>query len=562
MYILGITSWESGAALFEDERLLFAVSEERLSRNKFDSDFPLRSIAWCLSQAGITPDDIGRVCYGFSAGLPDGKEGAGLIGAALDVCLQDTEAGQIVKERLVNEIEFDAGKREEFRHHCARLFPRAEVYTCSHHEAHQASAFVPSPYAEALVVSADGRGDFCSTLVSKADRTRGIVPLYRARSWESLGYFYGRITKLCGFTPNRHEGKVTGLAAHSDGIRAKPLMEKMVRWTGEGIETRLGSYYRPFFSNYSPQLEREAAQFSRVELAGAAQRHLEEIMCALVRKHLQETGLRHVCLAGGVFANVKLNQRIGELQECDGVFIYPAMSDGGISIGSVFAHQLAGGKGVKRAFHSLYLGPALDPEQMRRLLEAAGCGVRRPADIEGEVCALLRDKKIVGLVQGRAEFGPRALGNRSILAAANDPAITEHINQRLKRDDFMPFAPAIAQELAGRCLAQYSDTFLSARHMTLSFNVTDAFAHNSPAAVHVDRTVRPQVVAREDNPFFHGLLSRWHEEVGGLCLLNTSFNKHEEPIVTTEQDVAKAMEEEAIDALVFPPYVCLRESRS
>jgi carbamoyltransferase len=562
MYILGLTSWESGAALFEDEHLLFAVSEERLSRTKFDSAFPLRSIAWCLSQAGIEHKDISLVCYGFSAGLPEGKEGASLIGAALDVCLKDPEAGQIVKERLVNEIEFDAGKREEFRHHCARFFPQAEIYTCTHHEAHQASAFVPSPFDEALVVSADGRGDFCSTLVSKADRTQGIVPLYRAHSWESLGYFYGRVTKLCGFTPNRHEGKVTGLAAHSDGVRAKPLMEKMVRWTGEGIETQLGSYYRPFFSNYSPQLEQEAAQFSREELAGAAQRHLEEIMCALVGKHLRETGLRHVCLAGGVFSNVKLNQRIGELNECDDVFVYPAMSDGGISAGSVFAYQIAGGKAARKEFHSLHLGPALDPEQMRLLLEAHGYGVRRPADIEGEVCALLRGKQIVGLVQGRAEFGPRALGNRSILAAANDPAITKHINQRLNRDDFMPFAPAIAQELAGRCLERYNEHVISARHMTVSFNVTGEFARNSPAAVHIDQTVRPQVVMREDNPFFHGLLSRWHDENGGLCLLNTSFNKHEEPIVATEQDVANAMEEGAIDVLVFPPYVCLRESRS
>ncbi len=559
MFILGITSWESGAALFEDERLIVAVSEERLSRKKFDSDFPVRSIEWCLSQLGIAHDDIGLVCYGFSEGLPGGGEGADLMGAALDVCIKDPEAGQIVKERLLNEIVFDSKKRDEFKQQCKHLFPQAEIYTCSHHQAHQASAFVPSPFDEALVVSADGRGDFCSTMVSKATRTQGIEPLYRAHSWESLGYFYGRVTKLCGFTPNRHEGKVTGLAAHSDGTKAKPLMEKMVRWSGEGINTQLGPYYRPFFSNYSAQLEQEAEQYSRVELAAAAQRQLEEIMCALVSKHLRETGLRHVCLAGGVFANVKLNQRICELAECDEVFIYPAMSDAGISVGSVYFRQLAMGLATKRAFHSLYLGPDLDSEKMRALLETAGHEIQQPVNLEDEVCDLLHRKKIVGLVQGRAEFGPRALGNRSILVSPSDPAVTTHINERLERDDFMPFAPAIAAELAGRCLEQCCETTSSARHMTLSFNVTDEFVENSPAAVHVDNTARPQIVTVEDNPFFHRLLSHWYQQHGGLSILNTSFNKHEEPMLATEKDVAEAVEDGVIDALVFPPYLWRKE---
>lgn len=548
MNILGITSgWESGAALFVDQRLVAAVNEERLSRIKYDPAYPFLSIRWVLDQAGLQPGDVDLVCYGFSRGV--GEEALqGLVDA------QNGADGAINRERILSEEAVDAPKRVEFLANTRALFGEVPLHWCSHHEAHRAAAFVPSPFDEALVVTADGRGDFVSLTIATAN-AQGSRVLYQAGSWQSLGYFYGRVTRLCGFTPNRHEGKVTGLAALGNPAKAMGLMKKMIEVTDGQVVAHAGHYYRPFFSNYSMVLVEEAANHTREELAAAAQRHLEEMMLALILPHLRQTGLARVCLAGGVFANIVLNQKIRELAECREVFVYPNMSDGGLCVGAVYDWYWRQGIRPHGEFPTLYQGPVIQAASLAAKLRGAGLTVDEPPDLAGRVAELLARDKMVGLVQGATEFGPRALGHRSVLCSPFDPAQNQRLNQRMRRSEFMPFAPAIAAEWAGECLQDYDPACLSARHMTLSFRVTDAFAANSPAVVHVDGTARPQVVCWEDNPFFHELLHRWRQLTGGLSLLNTSFNFHEEPILASEEDVVQVATTDIVDVLVCPPFI-------
>jgi carbamoyltransferase len=553
--ILGITNGgDSGVALFQNGDLVLAVNEERLSRIKLDDSYPDHSIAWCLDEAGLAPCDIDLICYGFTNGLGEGDFTAGMARRLQDYAY-DHQMLKVITERLVTESAVDAAKRREFEDRTRADFPQARYHFCYHHEAHQSCAFMASRFTEALVVTSDGRGDFKSLTVCTAT-ARCFEEIYHAYSWESLGYFYGRITHLCGFKANRHEGKILGLAAHGNSDCAAELMEKMISFDGEKVTAYPGVFYSPFFSNYSKELEEEVGRYSREDLAASAQKHLEQIVCGIVEKHVRETGLKNVCLAGGVFTNVKLNQRIRELSVVDDVFVYPNMGDGGICAGAVYNYlwQSGGSLDKSKPINTVYLGPEVETELLCKKLECEHVFVDKPDNIYQFVVEQLKKKKTFGLVQGRTEFGPRALGNRSILARGDDLELCDSINDRLGRSEFMPFAPVIAADLAFQCLVGYKKQF-SARHMTITYDVTDEFERNSPAVVHVDKTVRPQVVFEEDNPFLLALLKAWYAETGGLCLVNTSFNLHEDPIVSSTDDIVYTFLKGAVDYLLFPPYI-------
>ncbi|CAD6877988.1 hypothetical protein [Methylomonas albis] len=561
MNILGITSGsESGACLFQNGRMVLAVSEERLTRKKFDDHFPALSITWILQESDLSHTDIDLICYGFSLTFADAQAEQTYIDNLLSAeTLGDETSRAIIEQRINTERQIDKTKRQAFFTEIRDLFPDTPIYNCSHHQSHQAAAFAPSPFADALVVTADGRGDFKSLTISRANRHNGIQEFYASPSWRSLGYFYGRITHLCGFTANRHEGKVTGLAALGNPKVAQDFIEQIIRLEQGDICPAFGELYTPFFSNYSAALTEHAARFSREDLAAAAQQQLEHIVCRLVETHAKSTGIRQICLAGGVFANVKLNQKIRQLDCVDEVFIYPAMSDSGICAGSVYHYLLENGQSIPE-IQQVFLGPDCnlahyDADLYRR-------GIKATTDIKpiDRLIGLLERQAVVGLIEGRSEFGPRALGHRSIIASAFDKTMTERINHKLQRDDFMPFAPSIAVDFAERCLENYHPSCLSANFMTLSFPVKAEFAENSPAAIHVDNTVRPQIVTPDTNPFFYALLVAWQRKTGGLCLLNTSFNIHEEPIVNSVDDVIRALEHDAVDLVFTPPNLFLTRS--
>jgi len=552
--ILGIASeCFSGATLFQDGELSLAVNEERFTKIKLDESYPINSINWCLKESGLSPKDIDIICYGFSKGIEQGDFIASMI-RRLQEYSHDPEALKTICERISTEAEVDIKRRKNFIKETSKLFPGVPIYSCSHHEAHQACAYMASPFKESLVITSDGRGDFKSLTVNTAN-PEGIKEVYCAFSWESLGYFYARITQLCGFKHLRHEGKILGLSAKGDPKIAKPLIDKMIGFKDGKIYSHLGDFYRPFYSNFSQRLKDEVSKFSKEDLAAATQQKIEEIVCELVSHYAHKTGLRNVCLGGGVFSNVKLNQKIKELSEIDNIFIYPNMGDDGLCAGAVYHKLLYEDKVLSSPIKTPYLGPKASNENILEMLKEKGFRIEKPENLYDTVTNLLSKNKAIGLIQGRAEFGPRALGNRTILISPDSESLCDSLNNRLNRNDFMPFAPAIASDFASRCLINYSDSQISSRHMIMTYNVTSEFKENSPAVVHVDGTVRPQIVFKEDNPFFYNLLIHWYNKTGKLSLINTSYNLHEDPIISLDKHIVDTFESNAVDCLLFPPYL-------
>jgi carbamoyltransferase len=275
---------------------------------------------------------------------------------------------------------------------------------------------------------------------------------------------------------------------------------------------------------------------------------------------LERTGLRDVVLAGGVAANVKLNQRIAALDGVGRVFVYPNMGDGGTDVGAVLALLSTRGEVESSEWETCYLGPGFSDERMAQAIRAAGLHPTRSENVARDVARLLVEGNVVARFAGAMEYGPRALGNRSILYAATDSDVNEWLNRRLGRTEFMPFAPVTLLE---HCRDRYVDVdkvLAPARFMTITCECTELMKRESPAAVHVDGTARPQILRREDNPGFHAIVEEYHGLTGIPTLINTSFNMHEEPIVCTPEDAVRGFLDGKLDYLSMGPFLVAAES--
>jgi carbamoyltransferase len=295
-----------------------------------------------------------------------------------------------------------------------------------------------------------------------------------------------------------------------------------------------------------------AARFPMIDVAAAYQHVLERVAVAVTTHWLRQTGCRHVVLSGGVTANVKMNQRIHEIEGVEGTFVYPNMGDGGCGTGLALAMSWPGG--VREPLRDVYLGPSYGEADIRKELERHGLAFTRPGDLVGEVARRICDGEVIARYAGRMEYGPRALGNRSILYQAKDPAVNQWLNQRLGRTEFMPFAPVTLWEARERCYRNLEGAEHAAQFMTLTFDCTDFMRKNSPAAVHVDGTARPQLIRREINPEYYDILKECERRTGIPTLINTSFNMHEEPIVCSPNDAVRAFLDGNIDGLATGPF--------
>jgi carbamoyltransferase len=294
-----------------------------------------------------------------------------------------------------------------------------------------------------------------------------------------------------------------------------------------------------------------ARRHSREELAAAWQHTLETVLVRYVRHHLGRHRVDKVALAGGVAANVKLNQRLGEIPGVSRVFVYPAMSDCGTGAGAAMAIQAASGGLRSTRLRDVFLGPAFAKRDVEAALAGRGLRTRPLGDPAEEIADLLAQGKTVARCAGRMEYGPRALGNRSILYQAGDPRANRWLNEKLRRTEFMPFAPATLTEEAHRCYLNLDVAADAARFMTITYDCTDFMKQASPAAVHVDGTARPQLVDRETNPSFHAILAAYHRRTRIPSVLNTSFNIHEEPIVCSPTDAVATFLAGDLDYLVL-----------
>ena len=427
----------------------------------------------------------------------------------------------------------------------ARPFEQASLHLFDHHQAHAEAAYRTQARDRVLVLTLDAMGDGRSTTAWLGSEGR-LKPLWSQSGLAAINLFYSRITEFLGFKALRHEGKITGLAAYATPPKKLfELFRGQLRF--EQNRFKRMSILRP--AKRDDAFWTQLNGFSREEIASAAQAILEAVTLDFVRHWIKESQCGHLAVAGGVFANVKLNQRIAELPELQSLWVLPHMGDGGLAAGGALGFQKAKPKQLK----TVYLGPNYPENDAFRALKRASVDRNDQAPLD-RAAACLAQGGVIARCKGRMEWGPRALGNRTIFATPHDPEINNRLNARLQRTEFMPFAPIVRIEDADRYFIGIDKAFDAARFMTVCFNVTPEFQNNCPAAVHVDGTARPQLLRREDNPEVHDLLTKVGELTGTPVLINTSFNMHEEPIVCTADEGVRAWRQAGLEGLLIGSY--------
>jgi carbamoyltransferase len=569
MMILGISDGKEGSAcLLKDGKIIHAVDEERLTRVKMQPGFPKRSVERILSYYGtgidviavggiVTPFILTRVfrrLQKIESGVLAGEKNlnshaSNFIKYGLRWSLADKDSPWIKFQKPVLPWILKRELPDELK--------EKPIMIVDHHVAHASSAFFTSSLGEALCITADGYGDGVSLSVS-ACRGRNITRLYEIRAWDSFGLFYGLITVMLGFKAHMHEGKVTGLAAfgNAENVSAEfPFVEKegRIRYTGNWGESGLREFGGRLKEN------------SREDVAAWLQKNLETEICALAKSWINRTGLRNIVLAGGVFANVKLNQRICELPEAKSVYVFPDMGDGGISAGAALnawskEENVNHDRIMKNmAMDDVYLGWEYSDDKIEASLKRHGLEYSRARNIEPVVARLLSEGLTVARFNGRMEFGPRALGNRSILCQATDSSVNDWLNKKLSRTEFMPFAPSTLVEYAGSCYLNFEKAPKAAGFMTITFPCTPWMTEKCPGAVHRDGTARPQLVSKKSNPSFYKIIDGYMKLTGIPTIINTSFNMHGEPIVESPDDAIRTFLSARLDCLAMGNFIVKRE---
>ena len=558
MIIVGLSPivHESSVGVLIDGKLVAAAAEERFSRVKNQGGFPHRALDYCLTKAGIRPSDVDHVAY---AALPFGEERKrDLVGYAKNLAYVATSPDFTARKlahvanytrTLFLAMEMASWGKSE-RQVLAGLAAAGldkKIVWVDHHRAHCASAYYASGYERALLVSLDGygSGQAGSFYLGEGGKLRLLSPIPYPHS---LGTFYRRVTQALGFKPNRHEGKIVGLAAFGDPHRLYD--EVRARFDMEHPD-----YFR-YKSAQDPFFERHLVdRYPREDVAAAYQRVLEDVATNYIQRWLKKTGARKVACAGGVFANVKMNQRVMEGPEVDEMVVFPAMGDGGVGVGAAMALHAALVGAMPERLHDVYLGPSYSDAEIERALQASGLAYQRPADISGAIADQLVANKVVAHFNGAMEFGPRALGNRSILYPATEPSVNKWLNDRLKRTEFMPFAPISLAEHADALYTNVDRVRHACEFMTVTTDCTEQMRRQSPAAVHIDGTARPQLVKKDVNPEVYAILTKYHARSGIPTLINTSYNMHEEPIVCSPEDAIRAYNDGALEVLALGPFL-------
>lgn len=562
MRILGFHACghDASAAAFDDYRLIAAVQEERLTRVKGWGDgVPWLAIEEVLDIAGWNRRDVDVIAIGC------GTFPTRYLRFSLPRDLYYTTERWLGRERLKRDIITLAYRRgiadpnalfraEDFiRDNSFR--PDVEISFMNHHEAHALSALFHTDWNDALIYTSDGVGDNVSYSVRALKDGKltchvgADMELTARPRRNSLAAAYAHATAACGFRPFRHEGKLTGLSA-----RGRPsLAPQLARHFRAGKNGIVESDFKDWRA-LEKGVRRILDGHERETIAASIQQIAEDVIQGVVRYWLKQTGARRLGLAGGLFANVRLNRLLAESLPLDELFVFPAMGDDGIAVGNCLAYLLQRDGletwlGHRRRLDDVYLGRDYDGRIDQSL--GAAAGVRRLSGDPVEVATdLIRADKVGAIYTGRMEYGPRALGNRSILASPHDHAINDNLNKRLDRSEFMPFAPYVLEEDAARVFEITGTNRYAAHFMTITCAVRPEWRERIPAVVHVDGTARPQIVREQTNPLFAGILRRFRDASGLPVLINTSFNVHEEPIVNRPDECLKALVDGRVDFIV------------
>jgi carbamoyltransferase len=582
-YVLGISAFyhDSAACLVADGEIIAAAQEERFTRKKGDAAFPAQAIRYCLSEAGITAADLSYVGFYDKPLLKFERILETYVAVAPAGFRSFLQSGPAwIKEKLHME--------EQIRAH---LGFHGELLYAEHHESHAASAFFPSPFDEAAVLTVDGVGEWATA--SFGTGVGNKLELSKELHWpDSLGLLYSAFTYFAGFKVNSGEYKIMGLAPYGEPKYVDRIYREIVDLRDDGSFT-LNQEYFGYLTGLRMTSDRFDSLFDgpprqpetpltqrEMDLARSVQEVCEEIVLRMARTVHRETGSRQLCLAGGVALNSVANGRILRETPFRSVWIQPASGDAGGALGVamlIWHDHLGEPRSVGHRQDSMkgsYLGPQATPEDMEAYLRSIGATYHRldRTALHGRVAELLATGHVVGWFNGRMEFGPRALGNRSILGDPRNPRMQAQMNLKIKfREGFRPFAPSVLREK----VASYFELDTDSPYMLLvapvkrerrvplrdednarwGIDKLNVPRSDIPAVTHVDYSARIQTVHRETNPDYHDLLSAFETRTGCAVLLNTSFNVRGEPIVCTPRDAYRCFMRTHLDYLVLGPFL-------
>ncbi len=547
MKVLGINGWserghDGGASLIVDGKLLFSVEEEKLicKRHAYDT-LPLESIKACLNYGNITMDDIDRVVIGW-----DYEKLYEMLGKKF-ISKEEMSKALFNDEKYADKIEY-----------------------LTHHQAHAYSAFIPSNYDKALVLIVDGQGEYMGTSVYLADRNSKNLKLLMETP-VSLGYFYTGITKQIGFKGGE-EGKTMGLASYGEPTYVEELRKLInldengnincafhIDKVGKDEEKASLEKWKELLSNIIPKRNGKIIEVTEdilpyANLAKSSQVILEEIMCGLIKKYVKETGVHDVCIAGGVGLNCPTSSAVENMDEVSRVFVQPAANDGGISLGAAIKGAIDLGDDVKIEMIP-YLGPEYSNKEIEKALKEKDYNYDEFDNIEEVIARLLAEGKIVANYQGRLELGPRALGNRSLLASPEKYEMLVRMNELKGREVWRPLAPAVMYDKQETVF----DSDIFSPHMTKNFKVLNEMKDRLQAITHVDGTARIQSLTKEYNELFYNIINEFYKLTGIPVVINTSFNVKGEPIVCTPQEAIDSFERMNLDYLSIGNYLVKRK---
>jgi carbamoyltransferase len=543
---------DSSACMVRDGELLFAVAEERISRLKHDARFPRNAIQACLDFAGLHADEIDEVCFGWQTAGPVFRHDL--------KCYATGKIPLTYLNGLNSTLHFlSMWHQESGAKSFARQFgpTKAKMRFVDHHLAHAISAYGYAGFDEAAVVVMDGRGAWEATSIWHGRNGR-LEPVLTIPFPDSVGHFYSQFTEFLGFLPNSDEWKVMGLAPYGQpgvdlsafiDLRTMPYGVRLGRFAGNGAASV--SQMAPALG--APRMPESELETRHKNIAYAVQDACETAMMNVVRMAVEKTRCRSVCLAGGVALNSKANGKILASGMVDQFFVQPAASDDGVALGAALAPYLDGnGKLPSKPMRHGYWGPSFGDEEIESALRTYKLRNTQVSDCASAAAELLSQGKILGWFEGRMEFGPRALGSRSILADPRDPEMNVKVNHAVKfREWWRPFAPSLKKEAAGEYLESATDS----PFMIVTAQVRPEKRGVIPSVTHVDGSTRPQTVEKEINPLYWRVIDEFGKSTGVPVIMNTSFNLRGEAIVHTPADAIRTFFSSGMDALVIGSFL-------
>lgn len=564
MKILGISSdiWITSAALIDDGRIVAAAPEERFNRQKMYRNFPLNAIKFCLKEASCNLEDIDYVALAWNPGIhirrPNFRFSDVIKWRAEHLYSIPNQLTPLLKNKKIDYIE---QRLKQENGECKILY-------ITHHLAHAANAFFLSPFAEAAILSIDGRGENATALFAIGRKNR-IEEIQEISFPHSLGLFYGTVTEYLGFQPHSDEWKVMGMAAYAEGnneyydkfkkmtvISSNGKLELDLKYFSYYLQDQEHFYTAKFIELFGPARGAdEELEERHYQIAAALQKISEEIAAAMLEWLHKKTGMENIVVNGGFFMNSVFNGKITAVTPFKKVFISSCPDDSGTSIGAaLYAYNhIFGQKNRNEQLHNYY-GPQFSDEEIKGVLDKFQIKFQRLENIEEQAAQLVAEGKIIGWFQGRMEFGQRALGNRSIIADPRDVKMKDKVNSVVKyRESFRPFAPSILEEYT----AEYFECDPEARapFMEKVYPIRKDKRNVIPAITHADGSGRLQTVSKQVNERYYKLIEEFYKITKVPVVLNTSFNVKGEPIVCSPIDAIRTFYSCGLDALIIGNYL-------